>query len=116
MSPTRASAVAVLVATTVVTIEAGTPARLPDVALSSAVLFHVERTVALLAGSVAVLLIASRAWRGELPLEIGSQGLKYSDAGLDGLKEEALRAREERGKLARRIEALEGEAYRAKGG
>jgi hypothetical protein len=80
------------------------------------VLFHLERIVALMASSVAILLVGTRTWSGELPFEIGSQGLKYSDAGLAGLKQEAARARDARNRLAKRVEALESEAYRAKRG
>lgn len=51
---------------------------LPDVALSSTALFHVERAAALLAVYMFVLVVLVRAWRGELPSEMSSQGIKYA--------------------------------------
>jgi hypothetical protein len=59
----------------------GTPKRVPDIALDSALLFHLERTVALLAGFLVVLVTITRAWSGELPAELSTQGLKYGEAG-----------------------------------
>ena len=91
---------------------AGTPKRLPDAALSSSVLFHVERVVALVAGYVGLLVIVVRAWAGHLPMELSAQGFKYApderpSAVLMDLVHENDVARAERLELQRRIEALE---------
>jgi hypothetical protein len=42
------------------------------------VLFHSERAAALLAAWVFVLVIFTRAWAGELPSEMSSQGIRYA--------------------------------------
>jgi hypothetical protein len=55
---------AAIVAVTATTL-AGAPARLPDIALDSTLLFHVERAVALLAGFLVVVVTITRAWAGE---------------------------------------------------
>jgi hypothetical protein len=70
------------VAAVIVTCLAGTPAPLPDVALGSAILLHVERTVALLSGSVVVLILITKAWSGQLPTEMSTQGFRYAEAGV----------------------------------
>jgi hypothetical protein len=112
MGRSRIGVIAALGGAGIVTIATGTPAALPDIALSSSVLFHLERIVVLLASAVAILLVVSRAWRGELPFEISAQGLKYSDTGLDAVRQEAMRARADRNALAKRLEAVERQAYR----
>lgn len=61
-----------------ITAASGAPQALPDVALESIVLFHLERVAAIVASSVFVLVILVRAWRGELPSEVSSQGIKYA--------------------------------------
>lgn len=62
----------------VVTVATGAPRSLPDMALSSTVLFHLERATVLFAVVVFVLVILVRAWRGELPSEMSGQGFKYA--------------------------------------
>src|SRR4051794_172700 len=56
----------------------GTPAKLPGAALHSTVVFHAERTVVLLIAVLFGVAILARSWRGELPIEFSSQGLKYA--------------------------------------
>ena len=67
------------IAAIAVTALAGTPARVPDIALDSTVLFHAERAVALLAGFLAVLVTITRAWSGELPEALSTQGFRYAE-------------------------------------
>jgi hypothetical protein len=108
----RGALLAVLAAALVITVTAGTPTHLPDVAMSSTVLFHLERIVVLLVTYVGLLVVLSRAWSGQLPSEVGTQGIKYSDLGLTALEREAVRARDERAEMVRRIEAVEMRGYR----
>jgi hypothetical protein len=72
-----ASALALLIASTVVTVLEGEPGQLPGIALGSVVLLHAERVLALVAVSVAVLTIVVRAGRGRLPVELSTGGLRY---------------------------------------
>jgi hypothetical protein len=72
-----AAAVVVVLACVAVSLIEGGPHRLPGVALGSAVLLHAERTLALLAVTVAALSIAMRAARGRLPIELSTSGLRY---------------------------------------
>jgi hypothetical protein len=103
-----------------VTAVTGAPSRMPDIALGSAVLFHLERVVALLACYVTVLVMLIRGSNGQLPMEVSTQGLKYAAEDLKGGALKALeqvnrdleQARAERVALRSRIEAIEGEAYR----
>lgn len=93
---------------------AGTPARLPGVALSSSALFHLERTVAFVAGYVSLIVIVVRAWSGHLPVELSTQGFKYADdtdvaRTLARLVTEIDRSRSDRAELRLRLEALEAE-------
>jgi hypothetical protein len=98
-----------------VTVLTGSPPRLPDVALNSTVLFHLERVVALLSVSLVLVVVITRTWRGDLPDEISAQGLKYeargitqtTTAALDFLMRENERARTEYAALHERIETLE---------
>jgi hypothetical protein len=91
----------------------GAPARLPDVALSSAVLFHLERALAFLAAYTAILVLVIRAWSGQLPSELSAQGLKYTEGvgvaaqAWDEIAQQLEIARSERADLLKRIEALE---------
>ena len=94
---------------------AGTPSRLPGVALSSAALFHLERTVAFVAGCVTLMVIVVRAWSGHLPVELSTQGFKYAESAdverlVDRLIAETDIARADRAELRLRVEALETEA------
>src|SRR3954452_22043753 len=92
---------AAVTAAVVVSLVTGAPRDLPDVALSSTVLFHVERSVVVLACFVAVLVVLVRAWSGQLPTELSTQGLKYADSdtaaagALDHIAQEWEAAREE---------------------
>lgn len=81
---------AVAATAAIATVASGVPASLPAVALSSTVLFHVERAVAVFVPSLLVFAAVYRGWRGELPAEFGRDGMKYSDeaAGLDSLRNE----------------------------
>jgi hypothetical protein len=69
-----------VVAAMAITTGTGAPTGLPDIALGSVVLFHIERTIALLGGYLAILVVVARAWAGELPTEMSAQGLKYATA------------------------------------
>jgi hypothetical protein len=104
--------VAAVVVAAIITTGTGAPPHLPAVALSSVVLFHLERIVALLAACVALMVMVNRAWGGQLPSEISTQGIKYSDAGLEAMRDELVSLRADRDDVLLRIEAIEGEAYR----
>jgi cytochrome b561 len=76
----RVLGVAVLtlaLATLVVSFSEGTPARLPGIALGSAVLLHAERGLALLGVAIAALGVVMQAARGRLPIEVSTSGLRY---------------------------------------
>jgi hypothetical protein len=60
-----------------VTMVTGAPARLPDVALDSAVLFHTERTLALFLLTVLAVAVVARGFQGRLPDKLGRDGLEY---------------------------------------
>jgi hypothetical protein len=90
MRPRAIAVTAGLIAALVMTLAAGPPPSLPDIAMSSTALFHTERAAALFAAWVFVLVILTRAWAGELPSELSGQGIKYaspdvSSAALDRL-------------------------------
>lgn len=68
---------AVLAAALAASLVEGTPARLPGVALGSAVLLHLERAVTVFAISVAVLSVLVQAARGHLPTQLTTAGLAY---------------------------------------
>jgi hypothetical protein len=100
----RFSAPAVALAAILLTLVEGSPSRLPDVALDSTALFHVERVLALLGGATAVLVLVHRAARGELPTELSTQGVKYSaDRADQAVTNEVVRLRERLGDLERRL-------------
>ncbi|MEA2438218.1 MAG: hypothetical protein QOF65_2774 [Thermoleophilaceae bacterium] len=56
----------------------GTPSTLPDIALACPALLHLERTLAFLAVYLVLLMVVSRAWSGELPSAVSTQGVTYS--------------------------------------
>ena len=60
-----------------VTLVTGAPARLPEVALGSVVLFHAERTVALLLLTVLAVAVVARGFEGRLPDKLGRDGVEY---------------------------------------
>jgi hypothetical protein len=60
-----------------VTMVTGAPARLPDVALDSVVLFHTERTLALFLLTVLAIAVVARGFQGRLPDKLGRDGLEY---------------------------------------
>src|SRR4051812_31346828 len=96
------------VAALAVTWATGTPAQLPDIALGSNVLFHLERLTALLAACVTVLAIVTRAWSGQLPSEMSTHGVRYAVDETKAVTGDALRAtRDEIELLAARLERLE---------
>ena len=55
----------------------GTPSKLPNVALGSTALFHLERVVAFFAAFLLGFVVLTRAWRGQLPSAISGQGVTY---------------------------------------
>jgi|tagenome__1003787_1003787.scaffolds.fasta_scaffold19903100_3 hypothetical protein len=72
-----AAAVAVVSACLAASLIEGHPRQLPGVALSSVILLHADRALALLAVMVAALSIAVHAARGRLPIELSTSGLRY---------------------------------------
>lgn len=97
------SLIAVLVAALAASLVDGTPARLPGVALGSAVLVHLERAVAVLAISVAVLSVLAQAARGHLPTQLTTAGLAYeSDMTADAVAD----LQEQVGHLRRDVDSL----------
>jgi hypothetical protein len=112
----RAAGVAVsgaAIAAAVVTALTGAPAELPEIALHSTVLFHLERTVAVLASFLVVLVTVSRAWGGELPAELSTQGVSYGNvstvagSALDDLADTTEALHDEVVRLRSRVEQLE---------
>jgi hypothetical protein len=89
------------VAAVIVTCVAGTPRALPDVALGSAILLHVE----LLAGYVVVLVLITKAWSGQLPTEMSTQGFRYEIA--SDTVDEIAELHAEIATLRLRVEAVE---------
>jgi hypothetical protein len=82
---------------------AGTPPRLPGIALGWPLLLHVERATALLAAVAAFALVAWRTARGELPVRLGQ--LEY-ERGMAGEAAAGMEAHE------RRLTELEGDVAR----
>jgi hypothetical protein len=81
---------AVLGAATAATLLTGTPADLPDVALGSSLMLHVERVAAILAVAFFVFVVTVRAWKGQLPTKVSKDGFEYVDpAVLDDAEEAA---------------------------
>jgi hypothetical protein len=112
----RTAILAAAAAAVVITILTGTPRKLPDVALSSPVLLHLERVLTFLGACVVVLVLLVRAWNGQLPIEMSMQGVKYradpateaSDRLLSELVEDSRERKADVADLLRRVEALEG--------
>jgi hypothetical protein len=99
------------IAAVAITSATGAPSTLPEIALSSAVLFHLERAAALLTVYVFVLVILSRASRGELPSEMSGQGIKYSAEQAKEVTEQALVAiTDDIERLKARIDDIERQA------
>jgi hypothetical protein len=97
------SLIAILTAALAASLLEGTPARLPGVALGSALLVHLERTVAVLAISVAVLSVLAQAARGHLPTQLTTAGLVY-EAGATAAAVAQLQ--DQVGRLRRDVESL----------
>jgi hypothetical protein len=116
----RLAVIAGALAAAIATLAGRAPRPLPDIALASSVLFHLERGLALLAGYLAVLMVLSRAGSGQLPSELSAQGLKYESEAtaqdLEAIAEGISRARDEREALLKRIETLEWKVYRDRDG
>ncbi len=70
----------VIVIAIVFTAVAGTPQKLPDVALDSNVLFRFERALVLILGMLVLLVVLAQAARGNLPSEISNTGVKFPEA------------------------------------
>jgi len=93
--------IAIALVSTVVTLTAGVPGSLPDVALKSSVLFHVERAGALFVAGLLAFVTVYRGWHGELPVEFGREGMRYADVagesaeGLEKLRDEMRHARDD---------------------
>lgn len=79
-----AASVAVLIAAAaVVSVADGTPRTLPGVALSSPVLLHAERVLALVGVVIAAVSVLAQAARGRLPIELSTTGLRYEAEAAD---------------------------------
>jgi hypothetical protein len=78
-----AAAAAALLACIATSLIEGRPRGLPGVALGSAVLLHAERSLALVAVTVAALSIVGHAARGRLPIELSTSGLRYEAEAAD---------------------------------
>jgi len=81
--PLAVVAAGVLVACLAVSLLEGQPRHAPGVALGSVVLLHAERTLALLAVTVAALSIVMHGARGRLPVELSTSGLRYEADAVD---------------------------------
>jgi hypothetical protein len=55
----------------------GTPQHVPAVALGSPLLLCLERTLAMFAGVLVLMVVLVEAWRGNLPAEISGRGVRY---------------------------------------
>lgn len=77
---------ALLVGSAAVTLVAGVPDRLPTVALASAVLLHAERAAALFLLGLGALALVRAAFAGQLPSELSPQGVKFAQAGIEGVE------------------------------
>jgi hypothetical protein len=71
-----AAAAALLLASIATSLIEGRPRQLPGVAVGSAVLLDAERSLALVAVTVAALSIGVQATRGRLPIELSTSGLR----------------------------------------
>ena len=86
----------------------GRPSDMPSIALGSSFLLYVERTVALFAGCLLLVVILVEAWRGNLPVEISGRGVKYerlkeeTKEGFKALVEAILKEREARGETIKK--------------
>jgi hypothetical protein len=78
-----AAATALLLACIATSLIEGRPRQLPGVALGSAVLLYAERSLALVAVTVAALSIVGHAARGRLPIELSTSGLRYEAEAAD---------------------------------
>jgi hypothetical protein len=78
-----AAAAALLLACIAMSLIEGRPRELPGVALGSVVLLYAERSLALVAVTVAALSIVGHAARGWLPIEHLTSGLRYEAEAVD---------------------------------
>jgi hypothetical protein len=98
------------VAAIVVTATERTPAPLPDLALGSSLLFHLERIAALLAALIVIGVLVQRASSGQLPIELSTQGIKYAaeeEKTAQGLINDTRRLDESLARMERRLNAIE---------
>jgi hypothetical protein len=85
----------------------GPPDHLPSIALGSVFLLCVERTVALFAVCLLLVVVLVEAWRGNLPMEISGRGVKYerlraeTKEGLEALVEAIIEERRAREKATK---------------
>ena len=69
-----------LTGATALSVVAGSPAGpMPGVALGSLALLMAERTVALFAIWLLIVVVVIRAFRDQLPVEISGRGVRYAD-------------------------------------
>ncbi len=59
----------------------GASADLPGIALGSTALLFAERTVALFAIWMAIVVVVIRAFKNQIPVEISGRGVRYAEAG-----------------------------------
>lgn len=62
-----------------VTLLTGAPSALPEVALGSRPLFHIERAGAILAALFLVVVVFIRAWQGQLPTKLSLKEIGYPE-------------------------------------
>ncbi len=72
----------VLIGATVASLLSGISGPLPDVALGSNVLLHVERVLVILLAAYLVMVIVVRAWKAELAVKISKDGVEFPEAAI----------------------------------
>jgi hypothetical protein len=104
--PLAVVAAGVLVACLAVSLLEGQPRHAPGVALGSVVLLHAERTLALLAVTVAALSIVMHAARGSLPVKLSTSGLRYEAEAADDAAAAVAQLQEQFDDLVAIVDAL----------
>jgi hypothetical protein len=74
------AAAAAFLAALAITAASGVPRPLPGIALGSVALFYIERGVAAFAALVVAVSLLTRGLRGELPSQVSTTGLTYSES------------------------------------
>jgi hypothetical protein len=99
-----------------ISISEGAPNPLPGITLGSVAVLHVLRWLVLFGAAVGGLVVFRQALRGQLPIEIGTRGLRYRDEsettrhteqGLKVFLDDQIDYTREMNKLAQSIHELE---------